>query len=397
MTHDVTQRLEAYGAYADAAAPAISIEELEHRSTVRLSTHEPARRALPNWVVAVGAAAVVFILIGGVVWLIGGHGTDVIDEPSPSTTTTLSLEAWNPILATTRAKPASPAATCPPGTDPNTPGPADQERPKAGSMGNLAAAFDRHAGRIVYVDTIGETWTFDVCTNTWLRMDPTGVPIGDSLVGLDGYLETGLVYDVDSDLTVAFGYEHISVYDANTNTWTRPSNDTDGIGAGLFVPEGVAYDPATGLIIVASGSGDDGLRAYDVDSNTWTLVGRVGGRRVQDYHTGELLGYSGALDRLVLTNYEGTRLVDPRSGEATTIATETPHVGLSWPNGVYGPADDTVYVALRGEYICGFDTMVGDPINQRLILINGTGGSVEVWAIDFDTGEWTQILAPSTP
>jgi hypothetical protein len=398
----------------------------------------PAWR-LPNWAVAVGAAVTVFALIGGVLWLIGGTGTDVIEEPSSSTTTTLSLDepagVWNPILSTTVAREAPAAATCPPGTDPSVPGPADQERPEAGWTGNLAAAFDRHTGRIVYVDTLGETWTFDVCTNTWHRMNPTGAPIGEL---------SGLVYDVDSDVTVALGSSYISVYDANTNTWTQPNTKPSGVGF-----SGGVYDPATGLIIVGAEYGDDDLWAYDVDSNTWTPIGPLGDPQDQEYSPGDFLGYSRTLDRLILTwsevvdfasdRYnETTTLVDPRSGEATAIATETPDVQLWWPAETYGPAGDTVYVTTwnRDSFlpvICGFDTstltwsacfdtpadlqnsryytgrpiaMVGDPINQRLILINGNGGArvsgvwwsdltLDVWAIDLDTGEWTQILAPS--
>ena len=42
--------------------------------------------------------------------------------------------------------------------------------------------------------------------------------------------------------------------------------------------------------------------------------------------------------------------------------------------------------------------MVGDPINERLILINGSDWSSpadDVWVIDLDTGEWLEFLAPS--
>ena len=342
---------------------------------------------------------------GGV---IGFDGVDITrlqmparETPSPPTTVTARAGTWNPILATTRAKPAPPAATCPPGTDPDTPGPADQERPEAGWTGNLAAAFDQHTGRIVYVDTLGETWTFDVCTNTWHRMNPTGAMIGE--------LSGGLVYDVDSDLTVALGYEHISVYDANTNTWTQPSNDTIGIGDGLIVPSGAVYDPVTGLIITSN------LRwtsettptywefwAYDVDTNEWTLLGPL---RLEPsiQHQLDFLGYSERLDRLIVTGVVdgemGTILIDPRTGDVTVLPIESPVVDLGWPNGAYGPVADTVYVKLGGDDICGFDpstrtwnacfdtpvalqnnqhtvfaAMVGDPINQRLILINGIGG-----------------------
>jgi hypothetical protein len=364
---------------------------------------------------------------GGV---IGFDGIDITrlempakETPSPTTTVTPRAGTWNPILATTRAKTAPPAASCPPGTDPDTPGRAYQERPEAGWTSLLAAVFDRHTGRIVYVDTLGETWTFDVCANTWHRMNPTGALIGG--------LSAGMVYDVDSDLTVALGFEHISVYDANTNTWTQPSNDTVGIGDGLIVPMGAAYDAVSGLIVTTAMSvgNPDGwdVWAYDVDTNTWTPIGAVPLDRDTPCCTGiDLLGYTGGIDRLVFTTYfdgeEATLLVDPRTGETTRISTDTPVVNLVWPGGVYGPAVDTVYVKKGGDNICGYDpgtltwtscfampggsryesfaAMVGDPINQRLVLINGVGGdwwseaTDDVWAIDLDNGEWTQLLAP---
>ncbi len=392
----------------------------------------------PAWVLLVGAALLAALLGGAL--LVGSQVQRklpaVVPPVAPSAAPAYA-GTWDPILATTRARPAPAAATCPPDTDPATPGAADQERPKAGWTGNLAAAFDRHTGRIVYVDTLRETWTFDVCTSTWHRMNPTGAMIGE--------LSAGLVYDVDSDRTVALGFEHISVYDANTNTWTQPGNDTVGIGEGLIVPMGAAYDPISGLILTTRFSGWDEqgetaggweLWAYDVDTNDWTLVGTASFEPSQAQRQGndtqplELLGYSQMIDRLIFgSGLETTALVDPRTGEATPVSTDTPHVDLVWPSGVYGPAGDTVYVKLGSEDVCGFDSdsltwnacfdapvalpnwpnwasvfaaMVGDPINQRLILINGVGGAWwseamdDVWAIDLDNGEWTQLLEPST-
>jgi len=377
---------------------------------------------------------------GGV---IGFDGVDITrlevpakETPSPATTVTGRAGTWNPILATTLAKPAPPAASCPLGTDPNAPGPADQERPEAGWTSLLAAAFDRHAGRIVYVDTLGETWAFDVCTNTWHRMNPTGAMIGE--------LSVGMVYDVDSDLTVALGFEHISVYDANTNTWTQPSNDGLGFNTDDITPFGGTYDPVTGLIITSN------LRwtsetsptywefwAYDVDTNEWTLLGPLNMEpEAQDQL--DFLGYSERLDRLIVAGSVdgevGTILVDPRTGAVTVLPIETPVVDLIWPNETYGAAGGTVFATTNTmdtpHDICGFDAnvkswtacfdtpevaqtdrherfdaMVGDPINQRLILINGIGGgwssevvtADDVWTIDLDTGEWTQLLAPSGP
>ena len=348
---------------------------------------------------------------------------------------------WDPILATTRANPAPPAAICPPGTDSRVPGPADQERPNVVWNGNLKAVFDQHAGRIVYVDIIGETWTFDVCNNTWQRANPEGAPVPPEelfdAAGQPSGAIIALVYDADSDVTVAFGYGRISVYDANTNAWTQPENEMVGIGDGLIVPMGVAYDPVTGLIIANAAAGNDGQGsvdlfrneawAYDVDTNHWTLIGRLWQKGEDRYYTGDFLGYSEILDRLIFASTnEMTVLVDPRTGQATLIPTDTPYVDIGWPNGIHGPAADTVYVNLGGDDICGFDTntmtwsdcldtpatlqnnqhtvfaaMVGDPINQRLILINGSGdlwrsqSTGDVWAIDLNTGQATPLIPPS--
>ncbi len=360
----------------------------------------------------------------------GQSTTTAVAEPStttavaePSTTTAVSgpstSVSWNPILATTVAKTAPPAATCPTGSAPNVAGSIDQQRPRPGWVGNLAAAFDRHTGRIVYVDRKGETWTFDVCANEWHQVNPTGAPVGE--------LSAGLVYDVDSDATVALGYEHISVYDANTNTWTQPNNDTIGFADGRIVPTGAAYDSASGLILTThiSPSGSWDLWAYDVDTNTWSTIGTI----PVDIRQLDFLGYSQTIDRFIIVgSVDGepaTVLLDPRTGETTIVSTDSPGVDLGWPGAVYGPADDTVFVSDReGRFaLCGFDTAsltwtcekapeavpskydvfaaaVGDPINNRLVLINGVYGdwwssaADDVWAIDLDTDEWTRILEP---
>ena len=137
--------------------------------------------------------------------------------------------AGTSILATTKAGPLPPQAVCPPGSDPNRPGPADQDRPKRSFAFDLALAFDRQSGRIVFLDgrtqsdtrTL-DTWTFDVCSNTWLKMQPDQAPSGTDGAGV------WLAYDADSDRTVALVYTgsrtEVWAYDLAADRWTRGSD-----------------------------------------------------------------------------------------------------------------------------------------------------------------------------
>ncbi len=343
---------------------------------------------------------------------------------APDTTVVPATE-WNSILADTRAGPTPPAATCLPGTSPNEPGPIDQQRPEAAFNGMLAAAFDHRLGQIIFADTNGQTWGFDVCTNTWHTLNPDGTPPAES--------SAGLVYDVDSDRTISVG-SLIGVYDAESNEWST------AVGKGY--PFGAVYDPVSGLVITTifaddglggDGLGGDGLGmelwAYDVDTDTWTLVGHIA-------QLGDLLGYTPEPDRLIIATWDNrTMLLDPRSGEKTIVETETPAVQFGWPKASYGTTTDTAFVAhgvkaaggmivdVFPGFICGFEpatltwgsclaspgdgdypgfgAIVGDPINNRLVVINGIYGDFwvnatdHVWGIDLETGELSELLEPS--
>lgn len=363
-------------------------------------------------------------------------GDPDVAAQSPATTTAATtpptVPQWNPILATTQARTAPAPATCPPGSDPNRPGPIGQGRP-TGSGGLLAAAFDNRTGNIMLVDDSGGTWRFDVCSNTWTALEPTGAVIGN--------IGGGLVYDADSDVTVVLEEDEVFVYDADSSTWTRFDNEAmDGEGAVY----GSVYDPVSGLIITSRWVGESVIEAwaYDVDSNDWTLLGNLGTQGVDDPWQYDLLGHSANLDRLILTptgvsTQEHTVLVDPRTGERTLVRTETPAITYGWPKAQFGRAGDTIFVTgidwVEGvsdnvfhDSICGldvdsgswtrcftgpirtlyeaynwFDAMVGDPVNDRLVLINGVYGGFgshrtdHVWAIDLETGELSELLAPS--
>jgi hypothetical protein len=186
----------------------------------------------------------------------------IAPSPAPTPAATVAAGEGTDILATTKAKALPAQATCPAGSNPDALGPGDQERPSARDAG--AMAFDRHAGRIVLLADDYElgprTWTYDVCTNTWRRMNPPEEPLWSSTT-----LEPAtLVYDADSDRTLAFtSTGRIWSYNLAADRWTREGwfPDTRN-GAAVY------HDPS-GLLIVYEGGP---MSAYDVDTDTMTAV-----------------------------------------------------------------------------------------------------------------------------
>jgi len=397
---------------------------------------------IPGWAIAVAAAAVVFVVIGATTMLLGGSDSPVASLPpaqltasTPSVTTVaevpVPVEGWSPILSETVAGVPPPAATCPPGATPDLPGPVDQVRPGEGPWTNQAAVFDTHAGRIVYLDETGETWTFDVCTNTWHQMNPTWVPYGDPKVSPVRDVG-GLVYDIDSDRTIAFGPRFVSVYDATTNTWTRQSREPNADLDLGWLP-GAVYDPISGLVVLQT---QRGSVVYDVDTDAWTPLGQLwcSPHMVYDADSQQwspadpvpgctpfLVGYSADTDHMFFLDFQSDGLaVDPRTGES--IHLEAPDGGVMGGFGSfrYATGGETAYTyGERGvcrlnpatlDWDCSAGSqredmpsaMVYDPINTRVVVINdwcctwpGTTVSddVWVWAIDFDTGERVELLA----
>jgi hypothetical protein len=405
----------------------------------------------PVWrgpMIAVGTAVAIIAVVSISLLMLRGSGSfDLADEPTATTplepavtttaapTTTVTEKPtttapvvdgvvpglWNPILATTKAKAAPPAATCRAGTDPDAPGPVDQVRPGEGPWNNQSAVFDRHVGRVVFVDETGETWTFDVCTNTWQQ---TGAKWGAYARHMGE-----LVYDVDSDRTVAIGSGGAAFYDINSSTWTQQSSPIGpDLGFDALIV-GTVYDPISGLIVVVARDGT--LFAYDVDTDVWTTIGVITEPRevtsegqTQTLGPPFLVGYVTEADRLAFLGFDGApfqdtgALIDPRTGNTAPL--EDPPGGVDGGFGSfrYATGGETAYTH-GGRGVCRLDpttldwdcssgsqggamsaAMVYDPINARIVVINnwcctwpGSSVSDDVWAIDFDTGEQVELLA----
>jgi hypothetical protein len=260
----------------------VSAEGLQDRIMADVATTEQARRslfALPGWLsrpeapgrlAAIPTVAWVLLLTGLLLGLLVGglvggpwRGPDpaIVVVPSPVATVAVG-EAT--ILGTTKAHPLPAQAICPPGSSPEVPGPADQERPSEEFHGPMA--FDRHAGRIVLVAD-DATWTFDVCTNVWRRMRSAQGPLTASDDPPDW-----LVYDADSDRTIALtaGGQFWS-YDLAADRWTRAGSYPEirrGWGEGSWSTGAVYHDPS-GLVIVYHGGG---MWAYDAEAGVLTEI-----------------------------------------------------------------------------------------------------------------------------
>jgi len=346
------------------------------------------------------------------------------------------------------AAPESVVATCQPGSTPNKPGPVDQARPLglSGMAGLSRMAFDRRAGRLVALagtlDGPVETWTFDVCTNTWTRMNPNQPPTPGS---------RGLVYDVHSDLTIASDSAGMWAYDLEANTWTE---------RGLMAPPALAhpalanlrfYHPGSGRIVDLGDDGDDdtlglALWTYEVETDTWTPI-QAESLAIGPHY--EFFAYDASIDRLVAyanawgpPDADGNRLfgarawlLDFRTGSWSRTGTAAPGFSAGWwghvPAMAYdeaaertvilGQGHSAAYDATADHWETLYETpsrdqlpcttrpecrqlqfMVYDPVNERLVVFGGfvlaAGSEVypdDVLAFNTRTREWTVLLEAS--
>jgi hypothetical protein len=300
--------------------------------------------------------------------------------------------------------PVGPALACPPGSTPDTPGPVDQARPPEAAMG---MAFDGRAGKLVAVTSAGEaveTWTFDVCTNTWALMNPSGEP--------RRFDWAQLVYDIDSDATILVSSGKVWAYDLQANAWTeRGAAPTDNAAF-------LAYDPISGLVVVAADYSDRKLLwNYEVETDRWTPIHQADGPGYAE------LAYDASVDRIVAyafgaTSIPETWLFDIRTGTWSRSSAVTPGIVAGWglPHTIVYEegAERTVILSNSGlaaydatadrwELVIGGDpgsvpdTMVYDPVNRRLVGPGTTSPDVigvpaDFVAFDLTTREWTVLL-----
>ncbi len=333
---------------------------------------------------------------------------------------------------------------CPPGSTPDEPGPVDQARPPLSFWSEMA--FDRRAGRLVVVtgtEDIVETWTFDVCANSWTRMHPNREPPSLSLLGT-------LVYDIDSDVTVALDdANRMWAYDLGAKTWTEK-------GPAPADSSLQFYDPVSGLVVALGDDGDEDtlglpLWGYEVETDTWTPIPQAEPLAIGPHY--EFFAYDPSVDRLVAyantwgpPDEDGNRLYEARtwlfdirtgtwSGTSAVTpgffragyfahspaiaddeaAQRTVMLGQGYAAAYDATADrwETLYVGAPWDELgaCGsrpecrqMPHLVYDPVNERLVAYGGdVSRSADPWSVSPDdvlafetrTREWTVLLEAS--
>ncbi|MHA2303524.1 MAG: Kelch repeat-containing protein, partial [Candidatus Thorarchaeota archaeon] len=237
---------------------------------------------------------------------------------------------------------------------------------------------------------INETWTYDYNSNTWTNMSPAVAP--SRRVG------TGLVYDEESDLIVLFGgqygttqYGDTWIYDVNTNTWT---NMSPAVAPENRAWPGMVYDSKSDLIILFGGFNYssaldyyeyDDTWTYDVNSNTWTEMSPS--------------VHPSARDDVAMAYDEESELVVLFGGyDPESYATFYSH-NDTW---VYNTTADTWTEMSPTRHPAGRNLAraVYDSRVDRLIMIGGYGYTLtfeETWSYDVDTNTWFEMNSPNSP
>jgi hypothetical protein len=198
-----------------------------------------------------------------------------------------------------------PTATKPPPAATKTPTEVPALNPSA--RGYVSMAYDSESDKIILfggqiegrgIIPNGETWAYDIASNTWTEMKPDAGPAIKAAVDL--------VYDAESDRVILFGGggEQLNImsdtwaYDYNTNTWTEmAAGPEDHLGYRM------AYDIESDRCILFGGMGYPSLSlfndtwAYDFNSDTWTEMQPNTSPSARNFHA---MAYDAQADRVIL-------------------------------------------------------------------------------------------------
>lgn len=316
----------------------------------------------------------------------------------------------------------TPVRVCPANAAPDRPGSATQARPALSSVGESwmlvppPVAMDSQLGQLLAVGSNG-TWAFDVCTNSWTRVQTAEQS--------PGYVQ--MTYDAYTHQNVGLDWPNPWVYEGSWITLPRTTGVTDPTSRTV---RSVTYDPVSGQILFHDGAGD--LWAYTTATNTVTPVdvGDADAPVNPSPLAAELLSYDPVSDQLVLVQLSADSPAEGQTwtfnGQTRTWTQRATPPTLTTDSAVtydtsaerflvfsrgtlatYDPATDTWsriapgpgWPSLLNPLTRTGAALVYDPVNQRDLLVGGntnTGPADDIWAYTLTADTWTQLLSSPT-
>jgi len=148
-------------------------------------------------------------------------------------------------------------------------------------------------------------------------------------------------------------------YDFGAKKWTMSDKKNVGAAFGIMAE----YDPATKLVFV---NNTGGFYAYNFDTDTYTALGGLS----VDYHLTATIDTKRR--KFVMMGTDGVKVIDLSTYRMTTMAT------TNTPSLVNDASPGVAY----------------DPVADRIVA--WSGGS-NVYALNMDTGVWTQVATGAGP
>ena len=270
---------------------------------------------------------------------------------------------------------------------------------------SYAAAYDSEYDHIIIYGGAtsednynGDTWMYEINTNTWANMSPLSSP------GLR--FGASLVYDSESDIMVLFGGldfpalfgHHIQqtwVYDFDTNNWTNMEPDVQPIGRHHT---SMVYDSESDRVILFGGyvsSAPDEASSetwsYDYNTNSWNEMDSDSNIEARFYGA---MAYDASSDRSIL--YGGAWDYSNNAGLGDTWAYD--YNADSWEKMVPNP-----HPPERWRHSSAFRSETNE-----IILVSGSFGDIEggekkadsMWTYDYENDRWSNLdgnFVPALP
>jgi len=254
---------------------------------------------------------------------------------------------------------------------------------------NAAMAYDAESDRIIlYAGVISgdnfapvDTWAFDMNTKTWTQMKAPGPA---------NHFGHSLVYDSKADRMILWGgwnmednagLDETWAYDYNTDTWTKMNPTVKPPGVNF---QGMVYDSKADRVIMWGGGINTSVWIYDYNTDNWEERKPSGGPSSRYLHN---MSYDSKADRTIL--YGGyTGSVESLSELDTLTSAETWAYDYNlntWtlltPAANPGPLSEFGLVYL--------------PSTDRLLQFGGQVNtntfSNKTWLYDYTTNNWTEV------